>query len=170
MEEFVQQVSKFLVPYLAAQLLSIIILAASWKNTRIARGLFALLFFWASVTNASTALLHPGAYLSYADLSAPLYRQFINGWFSEHIRQLVLPVAAAQFLVATGMLLKGWWVKWSCTGAILFLLAIAPLLVGAGFPFSITVSIGAGLILKNDDRNYIWRRQFTRVHTDHSIF
>jgi hypothetical protein len=61
------------------------------------------------------------------------------------------------------MLLKGVWVKLGCIGIILFLSGIAPLLVGSAFPFSITVSIAAILIYKNDDKNFAWQRQILPV-------
>jgi hypothetical protein len=57
------------------------------------------------------------------------------------------------------MLLHGWWVKLACIGSIIFLLSISPLMVGSAFPFSITVSIAAVLILTDDDKNYIWKKQ-----------
>jgi hypothetical protein len=68
-------------------------------------------------------------------------------------------IATGQLLIAVGMLLKGWWVQWACIGAIIFLLSIAPFMVGSAFPFSITVSVAAWMILKKDDRNYIWKRK-----------
>lgn len=69
---------------------------------------------------------------------------------------MVTLISAGQGAIAIGFLLKGWWVKLAGIGAILFLLAIAPLGVGAGFPFSITVSIAAFFILQKDVLNYIW--------------
>ncbi|TMI91154.1 MAG: hypothetical protein E6H08_13885 [Bacteroidetes bacterium] len=57
------------------------------------------------------------------------------------------------------MLLHSWWVKLACIGSIIFLLSIAPLMVGSAFPFSITVSIAAVIILTDDDKNYIWKKQ-----------
>ena len=92
-------------------------------------------------------------------MAIPFYRDFINGWFS-HYKHIIIPlIAIGQFLIATGMLLKEVWVKLACIGSIVFLLSIAPLLVGSAFPFSITVSIAAILILKNDDKNYAWKKQ-----------
>lgn len=152
----------FLVPYLISQLASIIILIVAWKKTKWARVLFALLFFWAAGTNMYIGITAPGTYQEYADLAIPAYRDFINGWFS-HYNYIIIPlIAVGQFLIASAMLLKGWWVNAACIGAIIFLLSIAPLMVGAAFPFSITVSIAAWLILLNDDKKYIWRR-----HLDH---
>lgn len=157
MTEFISNIKQFWQPYLTAQVISIVLLLVAWKNTKIARALFALLFLWASIINAYTIFHTPDAYLSYADMAITFYRDFIKGWFSQHHRVVVPVIAAGQFIIAAGMVLKGWWVQWACIGAIIFLLSIAPLLVGAGFPFSMTVSLAAWLILKNDGRNYLWR-------------
>jgi len=73
-------------------------------------------------------------------------------------------IAVGQLLISVGFLLRGWWVKWACIGAIIFLFSIAPLMVGAGFPFSIVVSIAAYLILKKDNRNVLWRRRQPAKH------
>lgn len=159
MANFFENIAAYWQPYLISQVFSIVILIIAFKNTRIARGVFALLFLWASVINTYTIFHTPDAYLSYADMAITFYRDFIKGWFSKHHQVIVPLIAGGQFLIATGMILKGWWVKWACIGAVIFLLSIAPLLVGAGFPFSMTVSLAAWVILKKDDRNYIWKRR-----------
>ena len=150
---------QYLIPYIISQLASIIILIVAWKRTRWARWLFALLFFWASATNMYFGLTDPGIYREYADMAIPIYRDFINGWFSQYSHIIIPLIAVGQFMIAIAMLLKDQLVKWACIGSIIFLLSIAPLMVGAAFPFSITVSIAALVILLNDDRNYIWKKQ-----------
>ena len=142
----------FLVPYLISQAASVVILITALKKTKWARVLFALLFFWAAGTNMYLGITKPDTYQEYADLAIPAYSDFINGWFS-HYSYIIIPlIAIGQFLIGSGMLLKGWWINAACVGAIIFLLSIAPLMVGAAFPFSITVSIAAWLILLNDDK------------------
>ena len=148
-----------MIPYIISQIASVIILIVALKRTRWARSLFALLFFWAAGTNMYIGTTNPGIYLDYASMAIPLYRDFINGWFSNYIHILIPLIAIGQFLIALGMLLKEIWVKLACIGCIFFLLSIAPLLVGSAFPFSITVSIAAVLIYRNDDKNYIWKAQ-----------
>lgn len=150
---------EYLVPYIISQIVSLIILAVAWKRTRWGRWLFAVLFFWAAVTNMYTGITNPDIYLKYADLAIPLYRDFINGWFSYYNHIIIPLIAIGQFMIATGILLKGIWFKLACLGSIIFLLSISPLLVGAAFPFSLTVSIAALQIYLNDDANYVWRKQ-----------
>lgn len=149
----------YLIPYTISQVASLVILFVAWKKTRWARGLFSLLFLWAAAINMYIGITKPDTYLLYADMAIPLYRDFINGWFSQYNHILIPLIAVGQFFIATGMLLKGFWVKLACTGSVIFLLSIAPLLVGAAFPFSITGSIAACLIYKNDDKNFIWKKQ-----------
>ena len=154
-----EELQEYLVPYLISQAASLIILIAAWKRTRWARWLFSALFLWASATNMYIGLTDPDSYLDNARFAIPLYQDFINGWFS-HYNHIVIPlIAVGQFFIAIGMVLHGWWVKLACIGSIIFLLSIAPLMVSAAFPFSITVSIASWLIFLNDDKNYIWKRQ-----------
>lgn len=150
---------EYLIPYIISQAASILILLAAWKNSRLARWVFAALFLWASCTNMFLGITTPDSYLDNARLALPFYRDFINGWFSQYNHILIPLIATGQLLIATGMLLQGWWVKWACIGAIVFLLSIAPLMVGSAFPFSVTVSVAAWLILKKDDRSFLLKRK-----------
>jgi len=148
----------YLAPYIISQIVSIILLIVAWKNTRAARVLFALLFFWASGINMYNGIQNPDIYLDFRELAIPLYRDFIDGWFSRNHHIAIPVIALGQFYIAIGMLLKGRWVKLACVGAIIFLMAIAPFKVGSAFPFSLTVSIAAFLIYRNDYHNYLWKR------------
>jgi hypothetical protein len=149
----------YIIPYIISQVAGLVILIVAWRRTRWARWLFALLFLWASATNMYTGLSDPDVYLRYADMAIPPYRDFINGWFS-HYNHIIIPlIAFGQLLIAAGMLLRKTWVKLACIGAVIFLLSIAPLLVGSAFPFSFTVSIAALLIYRNDHKNYAWQRE-----------
>ena len=100
-------------------------------------------------------LTSPDSYLDNARLALPFYRDFINRWFSHYNHIMVPMIAAGQFLIAAGMVMQGWRVRLACMGAIIFLLAIAPMMVGSAFPFSITVSVAAWLILKNDSKDWL---------------
>ena len=152
----------YLIGYIFSNVLAILFLFAAFKRSKLARLLFFLLFAWAFGTNYYVSHHQPEAYLEYADASLPFYRNFINGWFKDHIKEMVTLIAVGQATIAVGMLLKGWWVKLACVGAIIFLLAIAPLGLYAAFPFSLTASAAAYFILRKDDLNFIWRlRKFT---------
>jgi len=153
----VEGLNEYIIQYTISQIVSIIILIVAWKRSKAARILFAMLFFWASGTNMYLGIVTPDVYLDYGEMAIPLYRNFINGWFSRNVSLLISIIAAGQFLIAIVMLLKGWIVKLACIGIIIFLLAIAPLMVGSAFPFSITVSIAAYLIFRKKELNYIWK-------------
>lgn len=148
---------QFLVPWIISNLVGILILWAAIKKPSLARGMFSLLFGWACWFNFTTAHSNPEVYLDYAAMSVPLYSDFILGWFKDNITPMVTAIAIGQGLIALGMALNDWWVKLASIGAILFLLSIAPLGVGAGFPFSITVSIAAYYIYKIENPDYLWR-------------
>jgi hypothetical protein len=147
----------YLVAYIISNIAGLIILWAAIKRPYLARLMFVILFSWACVANYTLAHQKPEEYLNYADTSIKWYRDFIHGWFTNHITIMVSSIAIGEGLIAIGMILKGWWVKLSCIGVIVFLMAIAPLGVYAGFPFSITVSIAAFVVLKKNAVNYLWQ-------------
>lgn len=149
---------EYLVPYIISQAVSVLIFVAAILNTRWARWLFTVLFIWASCTNMYTGITSPDSYLDNARFAIPLYRDFINGWFS-HYNHIIIPlIAVGQFFIGAGMMWRNGWVKLACIGAILFLLAIAPLMVGSAFPFSITVSIAATIILFKDKKELLLKK------------
>ena len=143
--------------YIISNVAAILLLWSAWKQPRLARLLFFLLFAWAAWTNWSTALRNPQFYLEYADLSVlSVYQQFIRGWFSEHVPETVGFIATCQALIAVAMLLKGWVLKTGIIGALIFLLAIAPLGIGSAFPFSLIASAALYLIYRKASDNYLW--------------
>ncbi len=147
----------YLIAYIASNVTGVLFLWASIRKPKLSRLMFVILFGWACWMNYHTAHSHPELYLEYASMSLKWYSGFIDGWFKDNITATVTLIAIGQGLIAAGMLLKGWAVKIACTGIIIFLISIAPLGVGSGFPFSITVSFAAYFILKKDDLNYLWK-------------
>jgi len=147
----------YLILYIISNIVALLLLWAAWKQPRIARLMSFFLFTWASWKNWATALHNPQFYIEYADLSfVDVYKQFISGWFRLHVIEMIGFIATCQALIAVSMLLKGWILKGGCIGAIIFLLAIAPLGVGSAFPFSITASLALYFILSNRANDYLW--------------
>ena len=91
----------YLTLYIISNAVAILLLLAAWRAPKIARVLFFLLFAWAGYTNYYYAIHYPNAYLDYADLSFIRgYKQFILGWFSQHIVVMVGFIATCQALIA----------------------------------------------------------------------
>ena len=149
--------SNNLVLYFISNAIAIIMLWAASRRVRLSRLLFFLIFAWASWTNWRTAVGNPESYLGEADLTFfALYKQFILGWFSQHILAAVGFIATCQALIAISMLLKGWLLKLGGIGAIVFLLAIAPFGVGAAFPCTVILARAMYLVLRNSHQDYLW--------------
>jgi hypothetical protein len=149
--------STYLVGYIISNIIGFVILMAAIKKPYLARLMFVILFSWASTANYTTAHNNPEEYLNYAHTAIKWYRDFINGWFSNHVTSMVTLIALGECLIAIGMMLHGWWVRLACIGAIIFLTAIAPLGIYAAFPFSITVSLAAFFIMKKNAVRYLWQ-------------
>lgn len=159
--------AEFLAMYLTANAIALAILALALLMPRVARWAAVVIFVWASLTNTVTALSAPKAYLGYAALTpSAWYQQFILGWFSEHIAAMVLPIAAGQMIIAILLAMPRPWRALGVAGALTFLLAIAPLGVGAGFPFSIT--FGAAILIADRKLAARQRGALERVRADGS--
>lgn len=153
----------FLILYFVSNAAAVVLLWTAWKKTRLSRLLFFLLFMWAAWTNWTVSARSPGVYLEYADLTfLPVYRQFIQGWFSRHIHTIIASVAICQLLIALSMLFKGIVLRAGCVGGIVFFAGIAPLGVGSAFPFSIIASVALYLILRRRQQSFLW---ISRGHT-----
>lgn len=150
--------NEFLVPYLVSQVVALGFLWAASKNTRLARLLFFLLFLWAAGINGYLGFTNPDSYLGNAPLALPFYRRFILGWFSRYNHLLIPAIAFGQLLIAIGMLLQGWWVRWACIGVMIFLAAIIPLMVGSAFPFSLIAGAAAWLVYRRDSKRLLWQK------------
>ncbi len=147
----------YLIPWAISNSLAIIILVTAIQKPKLTRLLFVLLFLWACWLNYTTVRQIPDDYLNYATLTPfDLYADFINNWFKSNVVSMVTFISFGQGLIAIGMMLKGWIVRLACLGAIVFLLAIAPLGIGSGFPATIIIAVAIYYILKNDDLNYLW--------------
>src|SRR5689334_8954814 len=90
----------YLWPYLFFNALAFFMLFASWKWPKIARLLFVGLFAWACWMNWKMVITNPKDYLQYAPTAfSSWYREFINGWFSEHILLVVGSIATCQGMI-----------------------------------------------------------------------
>jgi hypothetical protein len=148
--------SKFALPHLAAVVLSALLLLAAFRKPGLARNLFAVLFGWAAVVNWLTVLETPRVYLEYAPLAVlQAYRDIILGAFADHIRLFVGGIATCQGLMVVGLLLGDVWARMALVGAVVFLVDIAPLGVGSGFPSTLLMACAAGVLLTRSRRSAI---------------
>ena len=138
---------------------AILQLIAAIKWPGLARFSFFILFAWACWTNWKESQLTPQYYLEYADLTwSETYRNFIHGWFANHIRLAVGFVATCQGLIAISMLLKGRIFRIGSVAAIIFLLSILPFGVGSGFPCTAIMAIALYILLRRHNNEFIWQK------------
>lgn len=140
---------QYLIPWSVSQVVSLLILFISIKRPVWTRYIFAILFLAAGFFNWFTSLTTPEAYLMYATTAVGFYRDFINGWFRDHVTTIIPAIATGQLLIGAAMLYGSRWIFFGCIGIIIFLLAIAPLGLGSAFPFSVTVSVAAWLVYRH---------------------
>ena len=139
--------TELLYTQLASTVVALLMLIVSVRSRAIGRKLFATLFGWAAAVNAWTALTSPTAYLGYAGFTvSDLYRGFILGLFGQHITPIVVGIAVGQACIAIALLRGRRWQKAGLAGAVVFLLAIVPLGIGAGAPATVIMALGAGVL------------------------
>jgi hypothetical protein len=132
--------------------LGLILVAARWP--KVARGIFSTLFLGAGVWNLFASLTMPAFYVStYGPVATPPYAAFITRPFAANPALFVVPIAIGQ--VAIGILAAGTGpsVRLAMVGSTVFLLAIAPMGVGAAFPFSVFVIVAAYLVFREPFRS-----------------
>lgn len=128
---------------------ALIFLILALKRPVTARTLISILFIGAACFNGYTAVAHPNAYMEYADLAAlPVYETFIRGPFSLHITLYILAIAIAQFAVGICIAGRGTLSRVALTGAIIFLVGIAPLGAGSAFPCSLVLAAACTVLLR----------------------
>ncbi|HET6345758.1 MAG TPA: hypothetical protein VFH51_12555 [Myxococcota bacterium] len=127
--------------------IALILVAAKWP--KLARVLFSVLFLGAGVWNLFASLTMPAFYVAtYGPVATPPYAAFITGPFAANPALFVVPIALGQ--LAIGLLAAGTGarVRLAMLGSMAFLLAIAPMGVGAAFPFSLFGILAAYLVFR----------------------
>src|SRR5688572_27891481 len=129
---------EYLVMYLRATLIALTILALAFWRPSIARWVWVAIFVWAASVNTMTAAREPWVSLACCALTpSARYRDLLAGWFRTHTQPFVLSIDATQLTIMI-LLSRGCDARWlGIIGASVFLLAIAPLGVGSGLPFSL---------------------------------
>lgn len=132
----------FSTAYLISNAIAVLIFLITVLRPVLGRMCMSIIFIAASIVNAVISISHPEVYRLYGDLAAlPAYEHFIEHTFSRHITTIVLLIAIGQLLIGIGLFWKGPFEKTALGGAIVFLLAIAPLGAGSSFPCSVFLAI-----------------------------
>jgi hypothetical protein len=133
----------YLLPYLIANTIALGLLVLAFRKPRWARWASVAVFLGAALVNVLIGLSEPADYQSFGDLAwLSLYRDFIHGWFRGHVPWLLFPIALGQLLIALLLLDNTRFSRRLGTaGAVIFLLAIAPLGAGSGFPLSLAFGL-----------------------------
>lgn len=153
----------YLIGYIVSNLFAVALLIIAWKRPIMGRLIFSIIFLGACVTNWTIAINHPEDYLDFGNMTiSSWYREFITGWFSEHILLTVGLIASAQGLIGISLLLNGWIYKIGVAGGILFLLAIIPLVITSAFPGSLIMTMAMMMIFNKGHHLILENSRFKR--------
>ncbi len=144
---------EFFIPFIVSNSIAVVLLILACWRPIITRWSFVAIFVWAAFVNGITSLAHPEVYRDYAPLALiAIYREFIRGFFWNHVAWFVFPIAVAQLAIAVLLTRNGIWMRLGTFGMCTFLLAIAPLGVGSAFPFSLIAIAAAVVMMRNIER------------------
>ncbi len=153
---------------LLSNAIALLLLVLAIKRPVTARTLISILFIGAACFNGYTAIAHPGVYLEFAAFAAlPAYETFIRGPFSQHITAYILAIAIAQLLIGIGIAGRKALSGAALAGAIIFLIAIAPLGAGSAFPCSIVLAAACAVLLfkgQSETLRAIYSRRLSKRH------
>ena len=139
--------NEYIAPWLASNILALVLLFFCWKYPRMGRYGYALVFLIAAITNTKMAIDDPEVYLNYGELAIlEVYEDFINGFFASHTRDVVMSIALCQFLISVGLFIDKIFYKPALIGATFFAVALIPLGVGAAFPMPLLMVISFWLL------------------------
>jgi hypothetical protein len=156
----------FWTSYTTSNIVALLLLFSSLKKPITARFLYSLLFLWAGIVNIMLAKNNPASYLTFAEFAVfPLYKNFILGWFSEHVSSIVTTVAITQFLVAICMWLKAPLFKIGAIAGIIFLISVVPLGLISAVPATIIMATGLVILLLKPPFPYLWTVLFKELFT-----
>jgi hypothetical protein len=139
---------EFLIPFLVTNIISAALVFSAIRWPRLTRVLFVLIFGAAGLFNIYTAVTEPQVYQTYKELAVlAFYRNFIDGFFSDHAQLIVLVIAAGQLCIGALLAGNGRVLSLGVLGGTIFLIAIAPLGLGSAFPATILM-VGALIIMQ----------------------
>jgi hypothetical protein len=151
-----ESTSGILIPYIISNAIALLTLWLSFRKPRLAKRLLGVIFLCAGAFNFYTAFSNPSVYLDFADTTfLGFYRDFIRGFFADHVVWIVSAIASAQLCISLSMMCEDWRFKTACLGAIIFLIAIAPFGIGSAFPCTLILSLSflRLLVVAGRDRN-----------------
>jgi hypothetical protein len=142
---------EFLLLYLISNAVGLLLIYVCYRWFKAGRIVFSLIFLAAGIFNFYTAGKSPDVYVeAYGDSAwFSFYKDFIYGFFSQHVTLLVRIIAAGQIIIGIFLLLRGVLFMLGILGGIIFLLAIAPLGIGSAFPCTIFMAFGLYLLYRN---------------------
>ena len=152
--------SEFLLPYVLSNIIGLVLIVAAILWPKVARGAYVVMFGAAAIINGIMAINNPEMYVKWFGGFALLgfYRDFIQGFFSQHTREVLLAIAFGQLLVAISLTRRGFPFLLGVTGGAIFLIALAPLGVGSALPATLAYSVGLVVLyrrlLRGDHRPY----------------
>lgn len=125
-----------LIPYMVTNLISVLLVPVAYHWPKATRWFFAIFFTGAGLVNIFNAFSSPELYIVGTRQAAlfGIYRNFIDGVFSQYTTLLILLISLGQLLSGNFLAFGGRWLLPGAAGTILFLAAIAPLGAFSSFP------------------------------------
>jgi hypothetical protein len=136
-------------PFIVAHVAALVFVLAAWRWPRGTRYVAGAGFLLAGAFNVWLASTSAVTYVAaFGPHAIPIYRRFIYDTFARHTAAIVLAIATGQLAVGVLAFAPLPWRRLSYLGAILFLLAITPLGMGAAAPSTLIFAAGFALLFR----------------------
>lgn len=140
-------------PYIITNIVAVFIVISAMLWPTVSRVLLSTIFIGAFALNLFTAVMNPSAYLEFGEFStSDFYRSLILGPFSSHVTLYVSLIAVCQLLIGIFISYRGRLMKLAMIGAMVFLVAIAPLGYGSAFPSTIIMTTALVILFSRNIR------------------
>jgi len=138
-----------IVPFIVSHAVAVVFVIAAWRWPQVTRYVAGAGFAFAGLFNLWWAWHHPEIYArAYGPHAIALYREFIYGAFARHTAAFVTAIAIGQITAGALTFAPLPWRYGGFAGAMIFLLAITPLGIGAAAPSTLVFAAGFVILAK----------------------
>jgi len=155
---------EYLIPYIMSNAVGLLLIYICYRWFRAGRILFGLIFLAAGVFNFYITCKSPEIYVEVYGASAvfSFYKNFIFGFFNQHVALFVRLIAIGQVTVGILLFTRKVCFKIGIAGGVLFLLAISPLGIGSAFPCTIFLIFGLYFLYRKGTDFHIFQYQHAK--------
>ncbi|MGZ5286227.1 MAG: hypothetical protein ACXWB9_03535 [Flavisolibacter sp.] len=137
-------------------ILALLLLLFAWKQPRVAKLLFSIMFAGSAITNLVSIITNAqGLAGNEHQVIAWFYDQVIYGFFRSNNNWILTSLIILQVLISISLIMRGWFYITGVITAIILLGSIIPLGITAAFPATFIMALALTRLLRFN-HHYFW--------------